>query len=185
MMKRFAFFAVVLALAACNEAAPPSTDTASERAAIAVEYVRGDGLIVHAKPSDASPVLANFTSGESVSILAKQGEWAEVRMPDGSGWARISSLSKAVEAQHEEDNATPRFRKAPSPVTQPSAHGEIIIEAMVNTDGDVTSVKVTRNTTGSDALAFKNSAEIKSAKFEPIVQKGRRREFIYEYRVHY
>jgi outer membrane biosynthesis protein TonB len=70
-------------------------------------------------------------------------------------------------------------------VTQPSAHGEIIIEAMVNTDGDVTSVKTTRNTTGSDALAFKNSAAIQGAKFYPIVVKGRRREFIYEYRVHY
>jgi uncharacterized protein YgiM (DUF1202 family) len=185
MMKRFATFAVAIALVACNESATPPADTADERASIAVEYVRGDGLVVHAKPSDASPVLANFTTGESVSILAKQGEWAEVRTPGGSGWARTSSLSAAAEAQQEEDNVTPRFRKAPSPVTQPSAHGEIVIEAMVNTDGDVTSVKVTRNTTGSDALAFKNSAAIQGAKFQPIVQKGRRREFIYEYRVHY
>jgi uncharacterized protein YgiM (DUF1202 family) len=184
-MKRFALFAAALALVACNESAPPPTDTLADRAAIAVEYVRGDGLVVHAKPSDSSPVIANFTSGESISILSKQGEWAEVRTPDGSGWAHTSSLSAAAEAKQEEDNATPRFRKAPSPVTQPSAHGEIIIEAMVNTDGDVTSVKVTRNTTGSDALAFKNSAAIQGAKFQPIVQKGHRREFIYEYRVHY
>ena len=185
MMKRLTILAAALAFAACNETAPPPTDTAAERTAIAVQYVRGDGLVVHAKPSDSSPVIANFTSGESVSVLSKQGEWSEVRTPDGSGWSHTSSLSEAAEAKSEEDNATPRFRKAPSPVTQPGASGEIVIEATVNTDGDVTAVKVTRNTTGSDALAFKNSAAIQGAKFQPIVQKGRRREFVYEYRVHY
>ena len=149
-MKRIAIL-IALALAACNESAPQVTDSTEARLAIAIEYVRGDGLEVHAKPSADSPVVANYSAGESVSVLSKQGDWAEVRTSNGSGWARTSSLARSVEAkQVEADNSTPRFRKAPSPVTQPGAHGEIVIEATVNTDGEVTSVNTTRNTTGSE-----------------------------------
>lgn len=186
-MKRFAILlALALAAAACNESTPAVTDSTEARMAIAIEYARGDGAEVHAKPSADSPVVAKYSPGESVSVLAKNGEWAEVRTADGSGWTRTSALAPSVEAkQVEADNSTPRFRKAPAPVTQPGVHGEIVVEANVNIDGDVTSTKTTLNTTGSEGLAFKNAAAIQNAKFYPIVQKGRRREFIYEYRVHY
>ena len=129
--------------------------------------------------------MTRFTRGESVSVLSKKGAWAEVRTATGSGWARADGLAGHVDASREDDNLTPRFVKAPQPVTQPSAHGEIVIEASVNTDGDVTSIRTVNNTTGSYELAAKNSAALQGAKFQPIVQHGKRREFIYEYRVHY
>jgi outer membrane biosynthesis protein TonB len=70
-------------------------------------------------------------------------------------------------------------------VTQTTPRGEIVLEAAVNTDGDVTSVRTLTNTTGSMGLEAKNRAELEGTKFYPIVQKGQRVPFTYEYRVHY
>ena len=49
----------------------------------------------------------------------------------------------------------------------------------------LTSVKTLSNTTGSGGLEARNRAELQAATFEPIVQKGKRIPFVYEYRVHY
>ena len=55
----------------------------------------------------------------------------------------------------------------------------------IDTDGDVTAVRTLSNTTGSMGLEAKNRQELEGAKFFPIVQKGQRVPFTYEYRVHY
>jgi uncharacterized protein YgiM (DUF1202 family) len=186
MMRRCALVALLVLTAACEESTPPVTDSTPARMAIEIRYVHGeDSVDVHARPSADSPVIVKFLPGETVSILSRRGEWVEARTATGSGWLRASALRDAAAAKQEDDNLTPRFRKAPAPVTQPSARGEIVLEATVNTDGDVTSVKTLSNTTGTDSLVAQNTAALRGAKFYPIVQKGKRREFIYEYRVHY
>lgn len=191
-MKKLSHFALALALlaAACGGAGSEQTavtDSTDARMPIAVEYVGAQSLPVHAKPDDASAVLSTYGNGESVSVLSRGANgWVEVRTANGTGWAHGADLRDAAAAQsHEADNLTPRFRKAPSPVTQTTARGEIVLEADVNTDGDVTSVRTLNNTTGSMALEQKNRAELEGAKFFPIVQKGQRVPFTYEYRVHY
>jgi len=73
----------------------------------------------------------------------------------------------------------------PMPVSAPSAHGEIYIEADVNTSGEVTSLRVLTNTTGSPDLAAANVAALRTARFYPIVQKGERKAFKYYHRVTY
>jgi TonB family protein len=186
---RCALFAAVLVLAvSCGGGEqPPVTDSTDTRMPIAVEYVSAPELPVHARAEDAAPVISTYGNGESVSVLASGGNgWVEVRTANGTGWAHAADLRNAAEAKaHEEDNLTPRFRKAPSPVTQTTARGEIVLEAAVNTDGDVTSVRTLSNTTGSMGLEAKNRAELEATKFFPIVQKGQRIPFTYEYRVHY
>ncbi|HEV2721918.1 MAG TPA: TonB family protein [Thermoanaerobaculia bacterium] len=173
----------LLLLAACAREAPQATPV---RTPVAVEYVRGDTLEIHAAPSDSAPVIARYADGESVSVLSRRGEWSEVRTVDGSGWARASGLATAAESKTtESDNVTPRFRKAPAPVTEPGAHGEIRLEANVNSDGEVLDVKVERNTTGSPSLLAKNIAALQRARFVPIVQHGKRTPFVYEYHVGY
>ncbi|HEY2322418.1 MAG TPA: SH3 domain-containing protein [Thermoanaerobaculia bacterium] len=152
---------------------------------VEIAYVGAPELSVHAKADDASPVVTKFLNGESVSILSRKGDWVEVRTTGGSGWAHAADLTNAAGAKAEEANPTPKFRKPPSPVSQPGAHGIVYIEAAVNTEGDVTHTQIITNTTGSESLAAQNEAALKQSKFYPIVQKGQKKDFLYYYRVDY
>jgi uncharacterized protein YgiM (DUF1202 family) len=171
-------------LTSCSrEADAPPVPPAREP--IAISYVGTPELEVHAKADDASPVVTKFLNGESVSILSRKNDWIEVRTTDGSGWAHANEVTDAASAKQAEENPTPKFRKPPSPMTHPGAHGTVYIEAAVNTEGDVTKVTILTNTTGSTDLAEQNAASLKQAKFYPIVQKGQKKDFLYYYRVDY
>jgi hypothetical protein len=174
-----------LFLAACRSEPPAVTDSNDTRVAVAVEYVGAPELKVYARPDAASPLLTSYQNGETVSVLSRRGEWAEVRTATGSGWARASELQGAAAKTTEADNITPRFRKLPAPITQTTGHGEIVLEANVSGEGDIITVRTILNTTGSTALEYKNSQELQHSKFYPMIQHGRHMPFIYEYRVHY
>lgn len=174
----------MLLLAACGGEVP-TTETTDTRLPVSVEYVRGTTLKIHAKPDDAAPVVTTYQHGESVSVLSRRGAWAEVRIAAGSGWVHGEELAGAAEATKEADNTKPHFLRAPEPVTQPGVHGNIDLEADVNTDGVVTNVRVIRNTTGSTSLEQRNIAELQRATFSPVVRHGRREAFVYEHRVEY
>ena len=179
-------FATLLALLtlACAEPAEPVT----ARDPVAMRFVAADELEIRESASPSAPVLATFARGESVSVLAEQGEWAEIRIAfDRSGWALRQALSDTPpEEETVEGSSTPRFRVPPSPVFTPgSISGEVVLEATVNTNGEVTDVKTIRNTTGRADLEAKNIAELRRASFYPMVVDGRRRTFIYEHRVTY
>jgi hypothetical protein len=118
-------------------------------------------------------------------VLAKNGDWSEVRTVDGSGWVHSADLATAADAKKEEENPTPKFRVAPSPVSAPTAHGVIYLEADVNTEGEVTHVDVISNETGDANLLQRNIAALMQAKFYPIVQKGQKKAFKYDFRVDY
>jgi len=150
-----------------------------------MKHVTAPEMRVHAQAADASPVILTYQNGEGVSIMSKRGDWVEVRTGDKTGWAHASDLGSGAEAQAQSDNPTPKFRVFPSPVTNPTAHGEVYLQADVNTDGDVVDVKTIGNTTGSDALAAQNAAALKLAKFYPIVKNGERKPFQYFHRVQY
>ncbi len=182
-MRRLFLFLLFVAAFACNREAPPvATDT---REPIETGYVGSPEMQVHAKADDASRVQTKFLSGESVSILARKGDWVEVRTAAGSGWVHASDLTNAEAAKKEEDNPTPKFKTPPSPVVQPGAHGTIFIEANVNEQGEVTSTRVVANETGSVALAAQNEAALRQSRFYPIVKKGQRVPFVYDYSVTY
>ena len=179
------FAALVLVVAACGGETPAVVDTADTREPIGVWYVGAPELAVREQPNESAPVIATYQSGEAISVLARQGEWAEVRTGDRAGWAKMSDLSTAEAQQKEQDDPTPKFRVMPLPVTAPGARGEIYIEADVNTDGDVLSTRVITNTTGSATLAAQNEAALRAGKFHPIVQNNERRPFKYYHRVTY
>ena len=183
-MKRAAV--LLLVLAACKgEHTVTDTGTMELREPIAVKYVGAPELPVREQPNDTANVLATYQNGEAVSVLADKGEWVEVRTGDRAGWARSAGLTDAAGAIEQEEDPQPKFRVMPMPVSAPSARGEIYIEADVNTDGEVTSVRTITNTTGSQALEAQNSQALKSARFYPIVQNGERVPFKYYHRVTY
>jgi uncharacterized protein YgiM (DUF1202 family) len=180
--------APILAIAIlCYACGPePAKIITDDRMPIAVEYVRGATMTIHTKPADDAPVISTYQRGESVSVLARNGEWAEVRTGAKSGWARISEMADAAEAKKAlEDNPYPHFVRTPAPVTQPGAHGELVLEAEVDQDGIVKSVRTLSNTTGSPTLEQRNSEALRHAEFTPVVLKGKRKAFVYEHRVHY
>ncbi len=174
---------VVAAFAfACSKTEVEPTDT---REPIAVQYVGGSEMPVHTRPDDKARVVTRYQHGESVPVLAKKGDWAEVRTAMGSGWVHQSDLTAGEESKAERTTPTPQFQHPPSPVTSPSAHGTVYIEADVNTDGDITSTTIIENTTGSASLAEQNAFALKHSKFYPIVIHGERKPFKYYYRVDY
>ena len=118
-------------------------------------------------------------------MLSEKGDWVEVRTGDRAGWAHTADLTDAAGKKAQEDNPQPKFRVMPLPVSAPAARGEIYIEADVNSDGEVTGVRLLSNSTNSEALAQQNSDALRSAKFYPIVQKGARKPFKYYHRVTY
>jgi outer membrane biosynthesis protein TonB len=183
-MKRFAL--TLLLLAACSPEAPV-TDTApvDTREPMHVSYVGAPELAVRERADEKAPVLITLGNGEAVSVLAEQGDWVEVRTGDRSGWAKKSDLTTAAGKEEAESNPQPKFRTMPMPVSAPSARGEIYIEADVNTDGEVTSVRMITNTTGSQVLGQQNMDALRLAKFYPIVLKGERQQFKYYHRVTY
>lgn len=184
-MKHLALLALLVAAACKQETAVTDTTPVDTREPVAIRYVGAPELAVRAQPNDTAPIVVTYQNGESISILADKGEWVEVRSGDGSGWARAADLTTAEGRQQAEDNPEPKFRVMPMPVSAPSAKGEIYLEADVNSDGDVISVRTISNTTGSPALEHQNTEALKQAKFFPIMQNNQRTKFKYYHRVTY
>lgn len=184
-MKRFALAAVFLLAACKGQETVTDTGVMEMREPIAVKYVGSPELPVREQPNETATVLATYQNGEAISILADKGEWVEVRTGDRAGWARSADLTDAKGAEEQEENPQPKFRVMPLPVSAPSARGEIYLEADVNSDGEVTSIRTITNTTGSPALEAQNTDALRTAKFFPIVQKGQKVPFKYYHRVSY
>jgi outer membrane biosynthesis protein TonB len=182
-MKRLAF--ALLLLTACSKETPAIPEPTDTREPIEVLYVSAPQMPVREQANDTAGVIATYPIGEAVSVLAKQGEWVEVRTGDRSGWARVSELQSAKDKASGEENPQPKFQRMPLPVSAPSARGEIFIEASVNTDGDVTDTRILTNTTNNEALAKQNEQSLKSAKFYPMRIGGEVKTFKYYHRVTY
>jgi len=182
-MKRLAV--AILLLAACKPETVVDTTPTDTCQPVAIRYVGSPELAVREQPNDTAPVIVTYQNGEGVSVLAEKGEWVEVRTGDRAGWARAAELTTAEGKQESEDNPQPKFRIMPMPVSAPSVHGEIYLEADVNTDGEVVAVRTLVNSTGSTALEAQNTQALKAARFYPIVQKNQRVKFKYYHRVTY
>lgn len=179
-------FALAILLGACKgEVAVTDTVPTDTREPISVLYVGAPELVVREQASETAKVLATYQSGEAVSVLSEQGEWVEVRTGDRSGWAKKADLTNAEGKEKAEADPQPKFRVMAMPVSAPSAKGEIYIEGNVNSDGEVTAVRIISNTTGSPALAEQNAAALHGAKFYPIVVNNQRKAFKYYHRVTY
>lgn len=155
------------------------------REPIAIQYVGVAQMNVHHRPDDRSPVVTRYQHSESVPVLSRKGDWAEVRTAMGSGWVHQADLVGAAEAAQSKENPNPRFEHPPAPISSPTAHGTVYIEADVNTDGQITNTTIIENTTGSTSLAEQNAFALKRSKFYPIIIRGERKPFKYYYRVDY
>lgn len=176
--------ALLLIFALASSCSKPE-EPMDTREPIAILYVGGTEAAVHVRPDDKSRVLTRYQHSESVPVLARKGDWAEVRTAMGTGWVHQSDLVSAEEGAQSKSDPTPRFEHAPSPVTAPGVHGTVYIKANVNTDGDVIATQIITDTTNAPGLAARNAAALQRSKFRPIVIRGERKPFEYYYRVDY
>lgn len=184
-MTRIPTALLALAVIGC---APEAPDLPPTRDAIAIRYVSKPEIQIHAEPRAGAAVLTSYRIGETVTVLSEREDWTEIRLDlERSGWVPSGSLSAEPPQRTAADGSPePRFRVAPNPVFSPSgARGEIVLEASVNTDGDVVEVRTLRNTTGRPDLEAQNRSELRKAKFYPLLVNGQVRQFIYEHRVTY
>jgi TonB family protein len=186
MRNRALLLIVVVLLFSCVQKPKPVAQAGGEaRHAVAIQYVAVPTLLIHASPSETSDVITKYGFGETVSVLSHRGNWAELRMFDNSsGWVLANELMNADTAKTLVSD-TPRFFKEPQAVDGGRSHGEIGLQAKVNTDGTVIEVTTTKNTTGSKTLGEKNAEALKQAQFYPITQKGQRMTFFYTHSVYY
>jgi uncharacterized protein YgiM (DUF1202 family) len=183
-MPRSYFVCVTVAvavLAACAKAPPPP----KPREPVGILYVAVPELTLHESPNSKSPVVATYREGESVTVYSTRGEWAEVQLvEDRTAWVRRNDLTAYREDRS--GTTTPRFRRLPSPVwSQRKVKGEIVLEASVDEEGNVTAVRTVSNTTEDASLEAQNRRELLNSKFHPLLMSGRPQPFLYEYRVTY
>jgi hypothetical protein len=187
-MKHILVALLVLSALACMQKPVPvaqaTTAAPGEREAIEVRYVGVPSMIVYAQPAADAQQIGSYGLSEAISILENKGEWSMVRTFDGTGWVKSSDLMTGEQIEKLIGDATPKFYVAPAAVPF-KTRGEIILQAKVNTDGDVVEVKPVKNTTGIAAVAEANAQALKLAKFYPLVDKGSRKTFIYEHHVYY
>lgn len=185
----FVALLILAATAGCmQKPAPVANETTSvppaEMPAIAVEYVQVPSMQVYDRPGTDAAVTGQYGLSEAISILDHKGEWKMIRTFDGVGWVKAADLASA-ETFDKIDLNEPRFYVAPQKIDDSRARGEIAIQAKVNTDGAVVETRTVMNTTGMTSLAAANEQALQEAKFYPLVDKGSRKTFIYEYKVYY
>ena len=185
MQNRLLLLIIPILLFSCTQKPKPVAQAVDAREPVAIRYVGVPTVKVHAAPNETANVITKYGFGETVSVMSHRGNWAELRMFDNSsGWVLTSELMTADDAKKLVGD-TPRFYAPPQAVDGGRAHGEIALQAKVNTDGTVISVETVKNTTGSRALGERNAEALKQAQFYPITQKGQRMTFFYTHNIYY
>ncbi len=189
-MKQLGIVLMLMAALACTQKPAPVVEEqkplpASDRPAIAVEYVAVPTLSVFAEPAETAPLTGTYGFNEAISIIKISGDWKQIRTFDGAGWVRSTDLMSGAQATEHATNPVPRFYQQPAKIDA-KALGEIVFEAKVNPDGEVYEIKTLSNTTGLPSLADENSAALRQARFYPMSTKdGRRTFFTYNHVVTY
>jgi len=159
--------------------------------------VTASSLNVRREPSGDADVLTQVKRGTELAVLLAGESWTNVRLSDGTtGWVasrfiardgqpRPGGRSKSAARGRTGCPPDSDYAFVDTPALRGSdaqASGLVVIEAMVNTKGIVTSTKVISNTTGDESLAFLAEREIKSATFSPPIRNCMPRSFIFTYR---
>ena len=184
MKIKISVLALLMLVACGTKRQVPAASAETPRVAIAIQYVGVPHMDIHTQPNDAAPVITSYGYTETVSVLARQGDWAEVRTVDGSGWSHANELIGAAAAAAIKTE-TPKFMIPPLPIPNNGRRGELGFEAKVNTDGVVFEVKTVKNTTGSEPLAVANAEALQNARFYPLIQNRTHVAFTYQHHVYY
>lgn len=170
------------------EAPAPIADTV-----VGKVRVTASALNIRKSASPEGEVARQVKKGERLDLIALDESWAKVRLADGSigfvaaryvereGATAVTKSKKGRKSSCPADSDF-AFSSMPTPAFSDSgAHGTVVVDAYVDTSGNVTQTKLISNSTGDEALAFLTQREIKGAKFIAPVRNCAARSFIYTY----
>ncbi|HEY3055839.1 MAG TPA: TonB family protein [Thermoanaerobaculia bacterium] len=189
-MKRL--LSALLLLGACAQPAPSPQPTPqvltrpAEEKSIGTVRVTATSLNVRQEASSTAAVVTQVKRGDLLTLLREENGWSKVKLATGEvGW--VSSQHVSNPRQRTRKGCPPdseySFVKAPlASFSERGPHGLVVVDAMVNTKGDVTSTKVISNSTGDESLAAMAQREIRSAKFTPPYRDCVPRTFIFTYK---
>jgi len=188
---------LVLVAFACAAPPPPAPAPAPEpvveapkpveETVIGTVTVTASALNVRRDASTDGEVLRQAKKGEKLAVLSRDASWVKVKLDDGgTGWVASRFVSDGKQAAKKKGGCPAdsdyAFTKTPTlAFSDRPAKGRVIVEALVNTKGDVTSTKLIANTTGDETLAFLAEREIREAKFSPPIRNCVPRNFIFTY----
>lgn len=161
--------------------------------------VTASALNVRREASADAEVVRQAKKGEKLSLLVDGESWAKVKLADGgTGWVAARFIApdggsskrtpgvKGTKSKSKKGcppDSDFAFLETPMLTFSDSgAHGLVVVDATIGTNGIVTATKVLSNTTGDEALAFLTEREIRGAKFSPPIRNCAPRAFIFTYR---
>jgi uncharacterized protein YgiM (DUF1202 family) len=170
----------------------PAPSPAAEEKVIGSVRVKATALNVRKEPSTTADVLVQVKKGQELPLLAENESWSKVKLDSGEiGWVcsqHVARVGAKASGKSKKRGSCPpdsdfAFVKTPMPAfTEGGPHGLVVVDATVNTAGDVTATKVVSNTTGEPGMAMIVEKEIRSAKFEAPVRDCAKRTFIFTYK---
>ena len=184
---RKALVALVLIAAACSSPAPQQEPEVvpSQPSMQSTVYVTATTLNLREDASGSAKVVGQVKRGDALTLLSQQNGWSRVRLASGeTGWVSSQHVS-ATKPRPKKAGCDSEFSfvKTPLPSFSDSgAHGLVVVDATVNTKGEVTATKIVSNSTGDTSLASLAEREIRSATFKPPYRDCVPRAFIFTYK---
>jgi hypothetical protein len=187
---------LVSLLAGCSSAPPPAPPPPPAPAPepVAEALPAGTAWVVTAKTANVrdttstkAGAVAKLKKGDRLTGYEEKEGWLHVKLPDTRmGWIRKDLLRK-------DDGCLPDRREVL--LTPPMLHmsqgsgapgtagakGKVVVEADVDEKGNVKSVRVVQNETGSPERAEMAKSEVQAVTFQPPVKKCRVTGFTYVY----
>jgi len=171
---------------------PPAASTPAPTPSIGAVTVTASALNVRRDPSASSDVLTLVKKGDRLALLASTESWMKVRIESGEiGWVSSQHVTRDGAAPKSASRARKgcpvdsdfAFATSPMPSFSDSGkHGLVVVEADVDTSGNVLRTRLISNSTGDEALAFLTQREIKSARFIAPIRNCVPRAFIFTYK---
>lgn len=186
-MRRYLLLLVLVA--ACSSPAPPEPQTAPAPPPIpgglGTVRVTASTLNVRRDASASSEAIAQVKRGDQLTLLAEENGWSHVRMASGEeGWVSSQHVSSG-KPRSKKAGCDSEFSFVKTPLaafSENGPHGLVVVDATVNTKGEVTATKVVSNSTGDKALGAMAEREIRAATFKPPYRDCVPRAFIFTYK---
>lgn len=197
-MRRALAAAAAAALAAglwgCASAPPPpppapepatAAELAPAPAAPEVSWlVTSKSANVRESASTKAATMARLARGARLTSFEEKDGWLHVKLADTrTGWIRKDLLKKddGCLPDRREVLLTPPMLRMSDGSGAPGPKGKVVVEADIDDKGDVSTVRVVKNETGSPERAEMAKREVQGVKFQPPVKKCRVTGFTYVY----
>jgi outer membrane biosynthesis protein TonB len=139
---------------------------------------------VRESASAKAATVARLSRGARLTSFEEKDGWLHVKLADTrTGWIRKNLLKKdnGCLPDRREVLLTPPMLRMSDGSGAPGPKGKVVVEADIDDKGDVRTVRVVKNETGSPERAEMAKREVQEVKFQPPVKKCRVTGFTYVY----